>query len=80
MTGSWSMGPRGEGAKSERILVLGAGMAGLVAARLLHDSGFKVTLLEARERIGEMAYAYFTRHAPRGLWLSEPSEVILRPP
>jgi monoamine oxidase len=48
MTGSWSMGE----AKPERILVLGAGMAGLVAARLLHDSGFKVTLLEARERIG----------------------------
>jgi len=48
MTGSWSMGE----AKPERIVVLGAGMAGLVAARLLHDSGFKVTLLEARERIG----------------------------
>src|SRR6185369_11629659 len=48
MTGSWSMGE----AKPERILVLGAGMAGLVAARLLHDSGYKVTVLEARERIG----------------------------
>ncbi len=47
-TGSWSMG---EGA-AERVLVIGAGMAGLVAARLLHDSGFKVTVLEARERIG----------------------------
>ena len=48
MTGSWSMG---EGA-GERVLVVGAGMAGLVAARLLHDSGFKVTVLEARDRIG----------------------------
>lgn len=48
MTGSWSMG---EG-KPERVVVVGAGMAGLVAARLLHDSGFKVTVLEARERIG----------------------------
>jgi polyamine oxidase len=47
-TGSWSMGT----GKAERILVLGAGMAGLVAARLLHDSGFRVTVLEARERIG----------------------------
>ncbi len=27
-------------------------MAGLVAARLLHDSGFVVTVLEARGRIG----------------------------
>jgi monoamine oxidase len=36
----------------ERVLVVGAGMAGLVAGRLLHDSNFKVTVLEARERIG----------------------------
>ena len=36
----------------ERVLVIGAGMAGLVAARLLHDSGFDVTVLEARDRIG----------------------------
>ena len=27
-------------------------MAGLVAARMLHDSGFSVTVLEARERVG----------------------------
>lgn len=48
MTGSWSMGV----ARPERIIVVGAGMAGLVAARLLHDSGFEVTVLEARERLG----------------------------
>lgn len=47
-TGSWSMGS----GKVERVIVLGAGMAGLVAARLLHDSGFSVTVLEARDRIG----------------------------
>ena len=47
-TGSWSMG----NGKAERVIVLGAGMAGLVAARLLHDSGFSVTVLEARDRIG----------------------------
>jgi monoamine oxidase len=47
-TGSWSMG---EG-RNERVLVIGAGMAGLVAARLLADSGYKVTVLEARDRIG----------------------------
>ncbi len=50
-TGSWSMAGSG-GPVFERVLVLGAGMAGLVAARLLHDSGFKVTVLEARERLG----------------------------
>ena len=47
-TGSWSMGT----GKAERVIVVGAGMAGLVAARLLHDSGFTVTVLEARDRIG----------------------------
>ena len=35
-----------------RVLVLGAGMAGLGAARLLHDKGVQVTVIEARDRIG----------------------------
>lgn len=48
MTGSWSMGQ----GRAERIIVVGAGMAGLVAARLLRDSGFIVTVLEARDRTG----------------------------
>jgi monoamine oxidase len=48
MTASWSMGP----GAPERVIVIGAGMAGLVAARLLHDSGFRVTVLEARDRLG----------------------------
>ena len=47
-TDSWSMG----NGKAERVIVLGAGMAGLAAARLLHDSGFSVIVLEARDRIG----------------------------
>lgn len=34
------------------ILIIGAGMAGLAAARSLSDQGLKVTLIEARERIG----------------------------
>jgi len=34
------------------VIVIGAGMAGLVAARLLHDSGCNVTVLEARNRLG----------------------------
>ncbi|MBE9070046.1 FAD-dependent oxidoreductase [Leptolyngbya cf. ectocarpi LEGE 11479] len=38
--------------KKESALVVGAGMAGLAAARKLHDLGYKVTLLEARDRIG----------------------------
>ncbi|MBX3014869.1 MAG: FAD-dependent oxidoreductase [Caldilineaceae bacterium] len=34
------------------VIVVGAGMAGLVAARLLHDSGCQVTVVEARNRLG----------------------------
>jgi monoamine oxidase len=51
-TASWSMLPPGMAPPRERVLVIGAGMAGLVAARLLRDSGCDVTVLEARSRIG----------------------------
>jgi monoamine oxidase len=42
---------RSAGARAH-VLVVGAGMAGLVAARILQDSGFTVTIFEARNRIG----------------------------
>lgn len=35
-----------------KVLVIGAGMAGLGAARLLQDAGATVTVIEARDRIG----------------------------
>ena len=37
---------------SAGVVVVGAGVAGLTAARLLRDAGVRVTVLEARDRIG----------------------------
>src|SRR5215831_20857374 len=66
MTGPWSMGPLGQ-ARPERVVVVGAGMAGLVAARLLHDSGFAVTVLEARDRLGGRTWTDDSLGAPLDL-------------
>lgn len=39
-------------AQGERVLVLGAGMAGIAAARALADKGYSVTVVEARDVAG----------------------------
>lgn len=48
--------PRPSGVKNPparpQVLVIGAGIAGLAAARSLHDQGHTVTVLEARPRMG----------------------------
>src|SRR4051794_41773879 len=34
------------------VVVIGAGMAGLAAARALHDAGVEVVVVEGRDRVG----------------------------
>lgn len=42
----------GSNSSGTHVLVIGAGMSGLAAARTLHDQGHRVTVIEARDRIG----------------------------
>lgn len=44
----------------KRIIVIGAGPAGLTAARHLHRQGFSVTVLEARSRLGGRVYTDYS--------------------
>ncbi|XP_031256954.1 polyamine oxidase 2-like [Pistacia vera] len=39
-------------ARSPSVIVIGGGMAGVAAARALHDASFKVVILESRDRLG----------------------------
>lgn len=42
----------------KKAVVIGGGIAGLASAALLGKAGMKVTLLEAREKVGGRAYIY----------------------
>ncbi len=50
---AWALG-RGAAAfgQGRRVVVVGAGLAGLYAARLLENAGFEAVVVEARERVG----------------------------
>jgi monoamine oxidase len=49
--------PRLEGPR-RHVVIVGAGMAGLTAGMLLKEAGHKVTILEARNRLGGRVYTY----------------------
>lgn len=45
-------------AAPRRVVIVGAGMAGLTAGLLLHEAGHDVTILEAQNRLGGRVYTY----------------------
>jgi len=54
--GLGGLGWRNAHACADRVVVIGAGLAGLAAARHLHDAGRQVLVLEARNRPGGRVY------------------------
>lgn len=51
------------------VVVIGAGAAGLAAARALHDAGIDVEVLEARDRIGGRVFTITPAHITRPIEL-----------
>lgn len=55
--------------KPTSVLVLGAGLSGLYSAYLLEKQGFKVTVLEARDRLGGRVYTLIGFHLNIIIWI-----------
>ncbi|CAK7346625.1 unnamed protein product [Dovyalis caffra] len=57
-------------ARSPSVIVIGGGIAGVAAARALHDASFQVVLLESRDRLGGRVYTDFSFGFPVDLGAS----------
>ncbi|KAL7086614.1 hypothetical protein ACP275_13G011500 [Erythranthe tilingii] len=55
---------------SPSVIVIGAGFAGIAAARALHDASFQVILLESRDRIGGRVHTNYSFGFPVDLGAS----------
>jgi monoamine oxidase len=64
--------PKGSGS-GKSVVVLGAGIAGLVSAYELQRAGYKVTVLEARDRIGGRAWTI--RGGDRIVQIGRPDQI-----
>ncbi|KAL4186280.1 hypothetical protein AMTRI_Chr09g33070 [Amborella trichopoda] len=49
-----------DGSSLPSVIVIGAGISGIAAARVLHDASFKVVVLESRNRIGGRVYTDYS--------------------
>ena len=70
--------PRTSRAADVDVIIIGAGAAGLSAARTLYDAGISFKLIEARNRIGGRAYTETTTFGvpfDHGCWLQHRSNI-----
>ncbi|MBK6824642.1 MAG: FAD-dependent oxidoreductase [Saprospiraceae bacterium] len=52
------------GKKAKSVCIIGAGFAGLMAAHVLKERGLKVTILEAKNRIGGRVFSHHPSSSP----------------
>ena len=65
---SETISPTSKANGKKKVIVVGAGLAGLAAARSLHQAGYAVQILEAREHVGAEARVDGGRRGSLLLW------------